>query len=140
MYSSTGTLFSKIIETAPPTTDARSERQLAAALGYPLSWHVVRLSPDKPDFIYAGDPSKNVAVWLNHEAAQRAAADWEEGKSSPFKGGHLLPIKPLYKKNEVVEVLYKSKWYPATIVKRKDYEDEYRYVVLKYLYSHPPSA
>jgi hypothetical protein len=128
MSSSSGSLFSKIMATAPPTTDALSERQLAAALGYPLSWHVVRLSHDKPDFIYAGNPSRNVAVWFNHEAALRAAADWEEGMSSPYKGGHLLPKRPLFKKNEVIEVLYKKKWYHATIVKRKDYEDEYRYV------------
>lgn len=121
-------LFHKILREALPTTDARSERQLAAALGYPLSWHVVRLAPDKPDLIYAGSPYQNVAVWFNHASAQAAAAEWQEGKTSPYKGGHLLPIKPLYKKNEVVEVLYKKKWYAASIVKRKDYEDEYRYV------------
>jgi len=130
--------LSKVLLNAAPTTDALSERQLAAALGYPLSWHVVRLSPDKPDLIYAGNPSKNVAVWFNHEAARAAAAEWQEGKTSAYKGGHLLPRKPLFKKNEVVEILYKKKWYPATITKRKDYEDQYRYVHidLSYLLRH----
>lgn len=122
--------LSRVLLSAAPTTDARSERQLAAALGYPLSWHVVRLSPDKPDLIYAGNPAKNVAVWFNHEAARAAAAEWQEGKTSAYKGGHLLPRKPRFKKNEVVEVIYKKKWYPATITKRKDYEDQYRYVLL----------
>lgn len=117
--------------TAEPTTDARSERQLAAALGYPLSWHVVRLSPDKPDLIYAGNPRKpNVAVWFSHEAARAAAAAWQEGKSSAYKGGQLLPRKPLFKKNQVVEVMYKQKWFPATITKRKEYEDQFRYVLV----------
>jgi hypothetical protein len=122
--------ISKILLNAPPTTDARSERQLAAALGYPLSWHVVRLAPDKPDVIYAGNPRKNVALWFNHEAARAAAAEWQEGKSCPYKGGHLLPRKPKFKKSEVVEVLYKKKWYPATVTKRKEVDGQYLYSVL----------
>lgn len=122
----TTSFLSQVLWNAPPTTNEREERQLAAALGYPLSWHVVRLSSDTPDLIYAGNPSKNVALWFNHEEARAAAAEWQEGKTSAYKGGHLLPRKPLFKKNEVVEVLYKKKWYPATIIKRKDYEDQYR--------------
>jgi hypothetical protein len=80
------------------------------------------------DIIYAANPAKhkNVALWFHHHAARKAASSWDPDSSSPFQNGHLLPRKPKYKKNDAVEVLYEEEWYDATIVKRKDYEDEYR--------------
>jgi len=143
------TMLGKILRDARPTTDARSERCLAAALGYPKSWRVVRkvaqFKDEKAtgdsdnnkavveDRIYAGNPNLSVDTYFNHEAARKAALKWVEGESSGYdqKGGQLLPMVSLYNKKDAVEVYYESddNWYEATIVKRIEYDDDIRYTV-----------
>jgi len=176
-------VISKALWDPHPTTDEKSERFLAQALGYPGSWHVVRTiekeptvaaaaaaaacTDDKPadvpstsssssntgyqqqqqqqqnqkqkeesrliivDRIYAGDPSTGVDMWFNHHAAQEAATEWVEGESSPyqFKGGQLLPRKPKFAKGDQVRVNYDGKWWSATISKRNERKEGYRYTV-----------
>jgi hypothetical protein len=147
-----------------PTSDEKSERFLAAALGYPSSWHVVRkIEEDKRndketttsslsdanaggdpssannnqkrilivDRIYAGNPSEGVDMWFNHHAAQAAAVEWVEGESTGYdkKGGQLLPRKPKFQKNDQVKVLYEGEWMPATIQKRTERKEGFRYSV-----------
>ena len=84
-------VISRALFDPKPTTDDKSERYLAMALGYPSSWHVVRTieeeivpkqqqqeesSDEKKrrlmivDRIYAGNPADGVDMWFNHRAAQ----------------------------------------------------------------------
>jgi len=143
-------MLGKILRDPRPTTDARSERCLAAALGYPKSWRVVRKviqfkdenatgsgngnsKEAVEDRIYAGNPDLSVDTYFNHEAARKAALKWVEGESSGYdqKGGQLLPMVALYNKKDAVEVYYEpdDEWYEATIVKRTEYDDDIRYTV-----------
>jgi hypothetical protein len=138
------------------------EKQLAYALGYPMDWRVERTVtystgehnyhkkgvPVIRDRIHAvgGKKNKTKFMWLNHEAAQKAALLYQqEGTLTPAAvtddnnnknttststtGSHLLPPTPLYKKGDVVQVLYENKWFEATVTKRKKKDDEFYYGV-----------
>eukprot|EP00586_Coscinodiscus_wailesii_P022112 CAMPEP_0172500748 /NCGR_PEP_ID=MMETSP1066-20121228/142582_1 /TAXON_ID=671091 /ORGANISM="Coscinodiscus wailesii, Strain CCMP2513" /LENGTH=444 /DNA_ID=CAMNT_0013275157 /DNA_START=385 /DNA_END=1722 /DNA_ORIENTATION=+ len=108
-------------------------------MGYPSSWHVVRIVPHPAssdpkscmDLIYAGDPLNNVDLYYNHNAAFAAALVYEEGVSSGYeaKGGQMLPRKAGFVKGEEVEVMFDGVWYEASIVKFKMYADDIRYTV-----------
>jgi hypothetical protein len=134
------------------TTDAQSERDLARSLGYPQSWHVVRVLPHPAeldedgddaavsstnnsfmDTIYAGDPSSCVDVYYNHSAALGAAIEWKDGESTGYdnRGGQMLPRVPIFQKDSWVEVYYPDEdtWYKAQIKKVKQYVDDIRYTV-----------
>lgn len=120
-----------------PTTDEKSQQYLANALGYPRSWHVVRTIETNNttklivDRIYTGSPSAGVDMYFNHHAAQAAAIDWVDGESSPHskKGGQLLPRKPKFVKGDKVQVQFEGEWFNATIQKRNERKDGYRYTV-----------
>ena len=83
------------------------------------------------DRIYAGHPTAGVDMYFNHPAAQAAAAEWLEGESSGYekKGGQLLPRKPKFQKGDQVKVNYEGVWCPATIQKRNERKEGYRYTV-----------
>jgi len=147
-------VISRALWNPEPTTDYKSELSLATALGYPPSWHVVREieneqinnkcrannndSEKQPpprlvifDRIYAGNPSEGVDCYFNHHAAQTAAESWVEGESTGYdgKGGHLLPRKPKFSKGDQAKVKYEGEWLPATIRKRSEKREGYRYTV-----------
>ena len=65
----------------PTKTDLQS-RQLAAALGYPSKWRVVRsIEPDTRhivDRIYSNKPGSGCDTWFNHAGAMEAAAKWDD--------------------------------------------------------------
>lgn len=143
--------YSKALWDPTPTnkSDLRA-RQLAVALGYPPSWRVVRRLVGNNnhntnntnnsnntnngiiivDRIYAGKPSTGCDMWFNHEAALQAAEKWTD-ESTPFdcKGGHMLPRVPLYQKGDKVQVKYEGSWWDATIMRRKDHLEGFRYQV-----------
>lgn len=108
---------------------------LADILGYPKSWHVVRVVNDGSffDTIYAGDP-KTADTYYNHIAAMDAAVRWKEGESTPYddNGGQMLPV-PTFELSEgdMVEVYYEPDrtWYKAKITKVVHYKDDVRYSV-----------
>jgi hypothetical protein len=139
ILSAAAQVMARALRDPRPTTTSKSERQLAIALGYPSTWHVVRrierMEEESKniivDRVYAGNPSSNVDMWFNHDAARQASMEWKEGESTGYehKGGHLLPRKARFSKGDEVEVHYEGGWYAATIVKRKEYEDGFRYVV-----------
>ena len=127
------------------TTTPKSERQLANTLGYPETWHVVRICPhpllkNKPnsfqDIIYAGDP-EIADCYFNHTSAMDAAIHFKEGESTPFDdyGGQLSPLVieegDSYEEGDEVEVYYDQdrKWYVATILEVLEYRDDVRFVV-----------
>jgi hypothetical protein len=118
-----------------PTSSPESERILADILGYPKSWHVVRVVNDGSffDTIYAGDP-KTADTYYNHIAAMDAAVKWREGESTPYddNGGQMLPV-PTFELSEgdMVEVYYEPDrtWYKAKITKVVHYKDDVRYSV-----------
>ena len=130
-------VIAKALWNPKPTTDAKSQQYLANALGYPRSWQVVRTIEEKDgkkiivDRIYAGSPDDGVDMYFNHHAAQAAAADWIEGESNGYekKGGQLLPRKPKFQKGDRVQVDFEGDWYNATIQKRTERKDGYRYTV-----------
>lgn len=133
------------------TTTPQSERQLAYSLGYPKSWHVVRVAPNPNvydvskdrasqfpdghgntclDTIYAGDPMANSDTYYNHIAALSASMKWKEGRSTPFdqKGGQMLDANKEYKRGDIVEALYNGEWFQAKIMKVKHFrENQIRY-------------
>ena len=126
------------------TTSPKSERRLAHSLGYPKSWHVVRIAPHPADdssaqgngktfldTIYAGNPKSNVDTYYNHCAAYDAALSWKEGESTGYdnSGGQMLAQLAQFKKGDEVEVLYEpdGQWYDATVIKVKAYDDDIRY-------------
>lgn len=125
------------------TTTSQSERLLANILGYPKSWHVVRVVNKKEegststfyDTIYAGDPNANSDTYYNHLAAMTAATKWIEGESTPYdnNGGQMLPIDQTVEieAGDEVEVYYEpdSSWYAAVVKKVAHYEDDVRYTV-----------
>lgn len=124
----------------PTRTDLRA-RQLATALGYPTSWRVVRTIEETPgeeedgrkcivDRIYSGPPGVS-DMWYHHEAAMAAAEKWDDTTSTQHdsKGGHLLPRQPLYAKKDKVQVLYEGKWWDATVQRRVEKPDGYKYTV-----------
>uniref|UniRef100_A0A7S3L429 Uncharacterized protein n=1 Tax=Amphora coffeiformis TaxID=265554 RepID=A0A7S3L429_9STRA len=125
-------------DTRPTKTDKRAQ-QLAAALGYPEGWRVVReivSTETHPtiivDRIYAGDPSDDVDCWFHHAAAQQAAAKWEEeGGKNPHahKGGHLLARQARYNKGDKVQAFFEEEWWDARIVRRKEHATGFRYQV-----------
>lgn len=158
MADSAMLVISRALWNPKPTTDAKSQRFLAQALGYPGSWHVVRTIEDESDYdnvpaeaaaasegdaanatsrlvivdrIFAGDPSAGVDMYFNHHAAQAAAEDWVEGESKGYeqKGGQLLPRKPKFQKGDQVKVNFEGEWLPATIQKRSERKEGYRYSV-----------
>ena len=119
------------------------QMKLAWVLGYPPSWHVIRIyphpaTPDNPksfqDRIYAGDPKANVDTYMNHHAAMGAALKFVEGESTGYeqKGGQLLPRQAKFKVNDFVEVLYEDdgQWYDAQVKKVKKFLDDIRLVFL----------
>lgn len=116
----------------PTTTDLQS-RQLAAALGYPSQWRVVRSLDDGRlvDRIYSGEPGSGCDTWFNHAGAMEAAAAWETSDQTPhaFKGGHLLPLQPLFDKGDKVQVFYQNEWWDAKILRRKEYPGIFKYQV-----------
>jgi hypothetical protein len=157
-------LYSRAMFDPKPTTTETSQKQLAYALGYPMGWRVERTivynreetTNGKPiirDRIHAlgGKKNKTKFMWLNHEAAQKAAAIFaQEGTLTPpataattttstsnnskdaaaaSTGSHLLPPTPLYAKGDVVQVQYEGKWWEAQITKRKKKDDEFFYSV-----------
>ena len=124
------------------TTTPQSERLLAHTLGYPKSWHVVRISPhpsfpDKEHFqdtIYSGDP-EIADRYFNHTASMDAAMRWIEGESTKFDedGGQLLRTEEegtldYLEEGDEVEVYYEKdrKWYHATIIEVIQYRDDVR--------------
>jgi hypothetical protein len=136
-------LFFKILHDETPTTDAKSERYLAVALGYPTTWRVRRRLVTFPcdaadsnanrrlyiqDIIYAGNPRKGVDQWYNHEAAMLAALTSTGDNPYQFKGGHLIKMTPKFQKGDEVEVKYGRQWYAATILRRKDAPEGTKYV------------
>lgn len=120
----------------PTKTDLRA-RQLAAALGYPVSWRVVRVIERLDgrlvivDRIYTGKPGSGCDMFYNHDAAMKAAETWIEGESTPFGygGGQLLPRQPKYGKGDKVQVLYDGDWWDATVMRRKEHPEGFRYQV-----------
>jgi len=71
-------------------------------------------------------------MWYHHEAAMRAAQEWDDEESTPFqyKGGHLLKRLPLFQKGDKVQVWYEDEWWNATILRRKeDADGNYLYQV-----------
>jgi hypothetical protein len=116
----------------PTVTDLQS-RQLAAALGYPNGWRVVRTQEDGcfVDRIYSAKPGSGCDTWFNHAGAMEAASSWEATDKSPYayKGGHLLPMKPLFDKDDKVQVLYQGEWWDAKILRRKEYPGIFKYQV-----------
>lgn len=127
--------------TFEPTTTPQSERLLADTLGYPKSWHVVRVVKNQGpsqtffDTIYAGDPKANADTYYNHLAAMNAAMKWKEGESTPYdqNGGQMLPVDKTIKiaVGDEVEVYYDpdSAWYAAVVKKVIQYKDDVRYSV-----------
>ena len=122
----------------PTTTDLQS-RQLAAALGYPSQWRVVRSIDNDTghifDRIYSNKPGSGCDTWFNHAGAMAAAAKWDDPElcnQTPFafKGGHLLPLQPLYEVGDKVQVLYEKQWWDAKILRRKEYPGIFKYQVL----------
>lgn len=84
------------------------------------------------DRIYAGNPREgHVDMWFNHPAAQAAAEEWVEGESGPYdkKGGQMLPRKPKFQKGDQVKVLFEGDWCSATVQKRTEKKDGFRYNV-----------
>ena len=79
------------------------------------------------DVVYAGNPRKGVDRWYNHEAALRAAQQFNDNPFQ-FKGGHMLKRQPKFQKGDYVEVRFSKKWHAATIIKRKQVNDDFRYV------------
>jgi hypothetical protein len=124
-----------------PTTTPQSERILADTLGYPKSWHVVRVVRNEGgsqcffDTIYAGDPKANSDTYYNHIAAMTAAMKWKEGESTPYdnNGGQMLPVDKSVNISvgDEVEVYYDpdSAWYSAVVKKVIQYKDDVRYTV-----------
>lgn len=126
-------------DTRPTKTDQRAQH-LAAALGYPEGWRVVReivSTETHPtiivDRIYAGDPGEDCDCWFHHAAAQRAAATWEEEGSGrnphAHRGGHLLPRQARYAKGDKVQAFFEDEWWDARIVRRKEHATGFRYQV-----------
>lgn len=130
-------------------------RQLAAALGYPNRWRVVRSNEvrndddnendndndgDKNnikngcfyDRIYSGNPeTANCDTWFNHASAMAAAAAWETTDKTQFafQGGQLLPMQPKFVKGDKVQVLYREEWWDAKILRRQTYPGIFKYQV-----------
>jgi hypothetical protein len=122
----------------PTKTDLQS-RQLAAALGYPLKWRVVRSIDEHNghlvDRIYSDKPGTGCDTWFNHASAMAAATKWDDPElcnQTPhaFNGGHLLPLQPLYDIGDKVQVLYEDEWWDAKILRRKEYPGIFKYQVL----------
>ena len=119
------------------TSTPQSERLLANTLGYPNSWHVVRVvsSQSFHDTIYAGEPKANSDTYYNHLAAMNAAMKWKEGESTPYdnNGGQMLPIDQSVEilEGDEVEVYYEpdNAWYAATVKTVVHYKDDVRYSV-----------
>jgi len=123
------------------TTTPQSERLLANTLGYPNSWHAVRVvksegsSQSFHDTIYAGEPKANADTYYNHLAAMNAAMKFKEGESTPYddNGGQMLPIDQSVEilEGDEVEVYYDpdSAWYAATVKTVVTYKDDVRYSV-----------
>mmetsp|Transcript_13546 Transcript_13546/g.19992 ORF Transcript_13546/g.19992 Transcript_13546/m.19992 type:complete len:330 (-) Transcript_13546:208-1197(-) len=137
--------ISRILYDPTATTDARSERHLAVALGYPSTWRVCRrLIPVSDgedncnaqpkliqDVIYAGNPNKDVDRWYCHEAAQLASTEFKgDSPCFQFEGGHMTQQLPKFQKGDKVEVRYSRKWYAAEILKRKAGKKGIKYTVL----------
>lgn len=132
-------VIAKALWNPKPTTDDKSERFLANALGYPRSWRVERRIEENSknsktvnvDRIFAGPKDAGPDTYFNHPAAQAAAAEWVEGESTGYenKGGQLLPRKPRFQKGDRVKVNYEGQWCPATIKKRTEKKEGYRYTV-----------
>ena len=129
------------MEAFEATTTPQSERLLANTLGYPSSWHVVRVvkgegsSQSFHDTIYAGEPKANADTYYNHLAAMNAAMKFKEGESTPYddNGGQMLPIDQSVEilEGDEVEVYYDqdSAWYAATVKTVVTYKDDVRYSV-----------
>ena len=127
--------FGATLWDARPTKTDKRAKQLAAALGYPDDWRVVRTisSTDThpiiiTDRIYAGDPSTDCDCWFHHAAAQKAAASWE-GNPHAARGGHLLPRQARFNKGDKVQVFYEDEWWDAKIVRRREHDHGFRYQV-----------
>jgi hypothetical protein len=126
----------------PTGTDLRA-RQLAAAMGYPTTWRVVRTVDTIQgrsmiaDRIYAGKPDTDCDAWFHHEAAMKAAAAWNDESSTAFSnaGGHLLPREPLFDKHDKVQVMYEGEWWDAKVLRRKTHNEGFRYQV-QYVQDH----
>lgn len=118
----------------PTTTDLQA-RQLAVALGYPSNWRVVRACAVDDgvmmDRIFSDKPGSGFDTWFNHAGAMEAAAAWETSDQTPYayRGGHLLPLQPLFDKGDKVQVLYGDAWWDAKILRRKDYPGQFKYQV-----------
>jgi hypothetical protein len=116
----------------PTTTDLQA-RQLAVVLGYPRNWRVVRSLDDGVlvDRIYSDKPGSDCDTWFNHAGAMEAAATWETSDQTPyaFRGGHLLPLQPLFDKGDKVQVFYGDTWWNAKILRRKEYPGQFKYQV-----------
>lgn len=117
----------------PTATDLQS-RQLAAALGYPSPWRVARSLENGHliDRIYSGEPGSGCDTWFNHAGAMEAAAAWEASDQTPFafRGGHLLPLQPLFDKGDKVQVLYEDAWWDAKILRKQQYPGIFKYQVI----------
>jgi len=128
-----------VIFEATPLT--QSQRLLANTLGYPSSWHVVRVVKGEGstqtfyDTIYAGKPEANSDTYYNHLAAMDAAMKWKEGESTPYddNGGQMLPVDQSVEiiDGDEVEVYYDpdDAWYGALVKKVVHYKDDVRYSV-----------
>jgi len=150
-------IYAKAMFDPRPTETIISQKQLAYALGYPMDWRVERTviveeGTNKKiikDRIHAlgGKRNQTKYMWLNHEAAQKAALLFEkEGTLDPNAvenangnvndngmptGSHLLPPTARFNKGEIVQVLYEEKWWAAVISKRpKKKNDEFYYSVV----------
>ena len=123
------------------TTTPQSERLLANTLGYPISWHVVRVVKGKGpsqifyDTIYAGKPEANADTYYNHLAAMDAVMKWKEDVSTPYDddGGQMLPVDQSVEiiEGDEVEVYYDrdDAWYAAVVKTVTHYKDDVRYAV-----------
>ena len=140
------TVGAALWDARPTVTDLRA-RQLAAALGYPKGWRVVRTIEEKKvrlpaestgqsttkttslvivDRIYSGrpGPSMNCEGWFHHAAAQAAAAalasDNDDDRVAALKS-HLLPRVARFEKGDAVQAYYDEQWWDAKIVRRKEH-------------------
>jgi hypothetical protein len=129
-------LYARAFWDPKPTTNPKTERQLAYALGYPDDWRVERKVEYKDDgtpvirdriHTLFGKKKKSQYTWFHHDAAQLAAAKLEA--EGTIDESHLLPPTPLYAKGDVVQVGWEGKWYAASITKRKKQGDFFLYSV-----------
>ena len=127
-------LYARALWDPKPAKTPLSQQTLAYALGYPSDWRVERtVEKTKDGAVVISDrihykaKNKSHYTWFHHDAAHRAAAEFE--RDGTLNASHLLPPLPRYAKGDLVQVRYEGKWYAGTILKRRKKADEFLYTV-----------